>query len=267
MRDVGRTELRRLWSEQLKPQEADGLRGLANALPAAHQRESQAAGAAVDWAEEHIFDGRSVVPEHEVWRQALIRARGENLAVADVKATTYQREYVRDKNEVPNVTTREVLAREWDIVRAGSEGVSSFGPLVHSPPAMSATFAEEQRKALTHLVTSRDFITLFRGGAGTGKSYVLRTLVENLNEAGHSVVTLAPQRQQVVDLAANGFPSPTTLADFLVRKTMKQGAVVVLDEAGQVGGRQMFELVQLVQSRGGRLILSGDTRQHGPVEA
>src|SRR5262249_34950964 len=59
----------------------------------------------------------------------------------------------------------------------------------------------------------------------------------------------------------------TTLADFLTRNTMNDGTVVVLDEAGQVGSRQMFELVRLIQSRRGRLVLSGDTRQHGPVEA
>lgn len=101
----------------------------------------------------------------------------------------------------------------------------------------------------------------------TGKSYVLKALVENLREADYPVITLAPQRQQVRDLAAGGFPSPTTLADFLTRKNMKEPAVVVLDEAGQVSGKQMTELIRLVQSGNGRLILSGDTRQHGPVEA
>jgi hypothetical protein len=105
---------------------------------------------------------------------------------------------------------------------------------------MPAMFAEEQCKALTRLLLSRDFITLFQGGAGTGKSFVLKTLVESLGSSGHSVVMLAPQRQQVVDLAASGFPSPTTLADFFTQKAMKPAAIVVLDEAGQVGGKQML---------------------------
>jgi conjugative relaxase-like TrwC/TraI family protein len=267
MKDVGRARLRELWTGQMSADETKSLRGLTTPLPQASKPEMEAVTAAVDWAEEHIFDRRSVVPEHEVWRQALIRARGENLTVGGVKAGTRQREYLRDKEEVPNVTTCEVLSREWKIVRAGSEGVSSFAPFVHFLPAMPATFAEEQRKALTHLLASRDFITLFRGGAGTGKSFVLKAVVESLRDSGHSVSVLAPQRQQVMEMTANGFDSATTLADFLTRKTMKQGAIVVLDEAGQVGGRQMFELVKLVQERGGRLILSGDTRQHGPVEA
>lgn len=268
MRDVRQAELKSLWSGQLTVEEAESLGRLRTASTGRHAPvESEAVTAAVDWAEEHILNRRSVVPEHEVWRQALIRARGENLTVAELKATTHQRDYLRDKSDVANVTTRPVLAREWEIVRAGSEGVSAFGPLVQSLPAMPATFAEEQRRAVSQLLESRDFITLFRGGAGTGKSFVLKTLVERLRDAGHTVATLAPQRQQVVDLAANGFPSPTTLADFLTRNAMKVGTVVVLDEAGQVGGRQMNELVRLIQEHGGRLILSGDTRQHGPVEA
>jgi ATP-dependent exoDNAse (exonuclease V) alpha subunit len=40
-----------------------------------------------------------------------------------------------------------------------------------------------------------------------------------------------------------------------------------VDEAGQIGGRQMLDLIRLVRERNARLILSGDTRQHGAVEA
>jgi hypothetical protein len=43
--------------------------------------------------------------------------------------------------------------------------------------------------------------------------------------------------------------------------------VVLVDESGQIGGKQLGELVALVKTHGGRLILSGDTRQHGAVQA
>lgn len=42
--------------------------------------------------------------------------------------------------------------------------------------------------------------------------------------------------------------------------------MVVVDEAGQIGGRQMLELLRLLRERNCRIILSGDTRQHGAVE-
>jgi ATP-dependent exoDNAse (exonuclease V) alpha subunit len=77
---------------------------------------------------------------------------------------------------------------------------------------------------------------------------------------------LAPQRQQVNALQAGGLPAET-LAHLLATKTLSRGTVVLLDEAGQVGGRQLRELIRLVQGNSGRLILSGDTRQHGAVTA
>jgi len=120
---------------------------------------------------------------------------------------------------------------------------------------------------LSRLITSRDFITLFRGGAGTGKSFVLKRLADNLTANGHFVTMLAPQRQQVVDLRKDGLPHPTTVADFLNRQAMPERGVVVVDEAGQIGARQMLELIRVMSEQKGRIIFSGDTRQHGPVEA
>lgn len=109
-------------------------------------------------------------------------------------------------------------------------------------------------------------ISVFRGGAGTGKSFVLRDLAEQIQLAGRQVVVLAPQRQQVMDLEKAGIPAVSTVAGFLIRRELSAGALVVVDEAGQIGGRQMLELIRLVSERNARLVLSGDTRQHGAVE-
>jgi len=78
---------------------------------------------------------------------------------------------------------------------------------------------------------------------------------------------LAPQRQQAIDLARDGLARTQTVSECLHRGAIPQGAVVIVDEAGQIAGRQLHDLLRLVQERRGRLILSGDTRQHGPVEA
>jgi len=64
-----------------------------------------------------------------------------------------------------------------------------------------------------------------------------------------------------------GLPSPSTGANFLLKRELPEHAVVVVDEAGQIGGRQMLELIRLVRERNARLLLSGDTRQHGAIEA
>jgi ATP-dependent exoDNAse (exonuclease V) alpha subunit len=81
------------------------------------------------------------------------------------------------------------------------------------------------------------------------------------------VQVLAPQRQQVIDLEKDDFHNVKTVASFLASRSMPQGSVVIVDEAGQIGGKQMHRLLSLVKENGGRVILSGDTRQHGAVEA
>jgi ATP-dependent exoDNAse (exonuclease V) alpha subunit len=127
--------------------------------------------------------------------------------------------------------------------------------------------APDQLRAFRQILRSRDFITLFRGGAGTGKSFVLRRIQDALRLARHVTKTAAPQRQQLIDLDRNGLQDVQTVPEFIQRGVLPQGAVVIVDEAGQIGGQQMFDLLRLVKGANGRVILSGDTRQHGPVEA
>ena len=78
---------------------------------------------------------------------------------------------------------------------------------------------------------------------------------------------IAPQREQVIGLQKDGFTHAQTVSEFLTRKNMEPGAVVMVDEAGQIGARQMQALLREVHEKGGRIIASGDTRQHGAVEA
>jgi ATP-dependent exoDNAse (exonuclease V) alpha subunit len=154
-----------------------------------------------------------------------------------------------------------------EIVQTVKEGIGGCYPLVWQPTPFNPKLDEEQRAALAALVSSIDRVSVFRGGAGTGKSFALRELVEQIRDGGRGVVVLAPQRQQVLDMECDGFPSPTTVASFLQKKELKEGTVVMVDEAGQIGGKTMLELLRLVVERNARLILSGDTRQHGAVEA
>jgi ATP-dependent exoDNAse (exonuclease V) alpha subunit len=58
-----------------------------------------------------------------------------------------------------------------------------------------------------------------------------------------------------------------TVSEFLTKQDMPRGAVIMVDEAGQIGAKQMQRLLRFVRENNGRVILSGDTRQHGAVEA
>jgi hypothetical protein len=131
--------------------------------------------------------------------------RGQSIGLADVQAVTRQRDYLRDEKHPGKVTTKELLRREWDIVCMAKDGIGRFGPYCSGHSILNANLDTEQRQAVERILRSRDFVTLFRGGAGTGKSYTLREVYGALQQAGRTVTVIAPQRQQVMDLEKDGF--------------------------------------------------------------
>ena len=267
IRDIGLEKLQTLWDGQMTAGEKASLNNLAVAKSSVPASAENVCEQAVTWAEQHLFERRSIVHEHELWRHALERARGQDVSLADIQAVTQQRGYLRFDKHPGKITTREQLECEMEIVQTVKEGIGGCYPLVWQPTPFNPKLDEEQRNALDSLVSSIDRVSVFRGGAGTGKSFVLRELVEQIRDGGRGVVVLAPQRQQVLDMERDGFPAPATVASFLQKKELKEGTVVMVDEAGQIGGKPMLELLGLVVERNARLILSGDTRQHGAVEA
>ncbi len=268
MRDIEGSKLRELWGDQLSADES-GVLARAVGVARHHPQPIMSARVAesLSWAEDHLFDRRSVVREHELWRHALEHSRGRDLDVIALKQGSAVRDYIRDSGDTEKVTTRETLGREWDVLNRARDGIGKCEPLNAAHRIGNSALDPDQRQAVVQILNSRDFMTLFRGGAGTGKSFALREVRDGLVEVGHRVCVIAPQRQQVIDLDADGFANAQTVSEFLTRREMVRGAVVILDEAGQLGGKQMQALLSYVQAMNGRLIASGDTRQHGAVEA
>jgi conjugative relaxase-like TrwC/TraI family protein len=266
-KDVGLSRLQGMWASQLTTEERESLRNLIRYGPSESSVKNISAENCVVWAEEHLFDRRSVVHEHDLWRHALECARGQNISLKEIQSVTGQREYLRDEKYPGRVTTREHLQREWDIVCIAEAGQRRFEPFCQSHRVSNPRLDGEQVQAVERILQSRDLLTLFRGGAGTGKSFTLREVQLALEQAGYPICVIAPQRQQVMDLEKDGFQNVETVSAFLASRALPLRAVVLVDEAGQIGGKQMQALLQYIQSRDGRVILSGDTRQHGAVEA
>jgi conjugative relaxase-like TrwC/TraI family protein len=257
--------LRNDWRRQITDEEMEVLQRLRNGANGERPVQSvMDEDAALRWAEEHLFDRKALVREHDLWRFALERGRGESFALESLHAATAARaEYIRDQGKL---TIMPVLEREAEIVRIASEGRNACSPLVPEWKGDVALDAE-QLAAARQLLASWDFLMVFRGGAGTGKSFTLRTVHDALKGQGRDVQVLAPQRQQVEGLTLDGMDGAQTVSAFLTRKRMAKGAVVIVDEAGQIGAKDMLALLTFVQGNRGRVILSGDTGQHGPVQA
>lgn len=261
--------LRELWHSQLSEKEINSLRrrellDLSETAPKTVDLHS-----AIKWSEAHLFSRRSVVAEHEILRFALERIRGENFTLHELK-TQLRNEphFLRNIHEDPRLlTTKAALAIETELVEIARDGKWDYGPFARDHPLDQTSLAADQKKAVKSLLESMHFVSLFRGGAGVGKSFALAELQKALKDSGHATLTLAPQRQQVIDLEKDGMENANTVSAFLTRNEMPRGAVVLLDEGGQISAQQMLKIFRIVKENDGRIICSGDTRQHGAVEA
>ena len=121
--EIGLSRLQAHWDGQMTLEQRKSLRNLIHAQPTSREDAKMVAGRAVAWAEEHLFDRRSVVNEHELWRHALGYARGQNVTLKDIQAVTGKRDYIRDEKHPGKVTTREHLQREWEIVQMVHKGL------------------------------------------------------------------------------------------------------------------------------------------------
>ena len=263
MKNVTADQLRSFWRDQLTPEEWKAMSQLGQSGSA--EKQTADVKAIVVWADLHVFERRAVVNDYELKSTALARGRGEDFDLDELIQAMDERGYVHQRENPHKLTSRELRRCESEVVSTAQGGMNTRFELCRDyRPDQS--LSADQAQAARQILTSRDFITLFRGAAGTGKSHTLKAVHRVAVEMKNPVLVLAPQQQQVQDLAHDGLPAQT-LAQLLTTRQLLAHTVVILDEAGQVGVREMHDLIQLIQSYRGRLILSGDTRQHGAVAA
>lgn len=121
----------------------------------------------------------------------------------------------------------------------------------------------EQRQAV-HLAIEKSFM-LITGGAGVGKTTVLKALYKVYDQAGVEVVQLALAGRAAKRMQEATGRAASTIANFLRGARELSGpCVVVVDEASMVDIVTMHRLVELL-SPYVRIVMAGDPEQLMPV--
>ena len=109
-----------------------------------------------------------------------------------------------------------------------------------------------------------------RGGAGTGKTTLMNEVVRGIEESGHQIHVFAPTAEASRGVLRDaGFAEADTVAQLLQNRKMQErvrGQVIWIDEAGLLGAQTLNRVFQIAEARGSRVILTGDTKQHAPVD-
>ena len=90
-------------------------------------------------------------------------------------------------------TTRDVLKEEMRMLAFARNGRGTEAKLSGKPHAFTRDWLNEgQRRAVLHVLESRDKVVLIRGAAGVGKTAMMQEAVEAIQEGGKRVFTFAP---------------------------------------------------------------------------
>ncbi len=171
-------------------------------------------------------------------------------------------------------STTELLALEAWILDTAA-GQASAGRAVVPEPAIGQALAAfpvlsaEQRDLVTRLTRSPAGVQVVVGKAGTGKTTALAAARTGWQAAGHPVLGAAVAARAAIGLAEGAGIPAVTIARLLTDARhrgpaaagLTPGAVLVVDEAGMLGTRQLAHLLQLTTAAHAKLVLVGDHRQ------
>jgi conjugative relaxase-like TrwC/TraI family protein len=263
--------LRKEWDKRLSDSEREGL-ALVHRREQTFARLVRGEAGAVDHAIEHSFVREAVVPERKLVTEALKRGLGA-VTVKDVAREVAERPLIRsDVAGLRMATTQWMRDMESQLIDYARQGRGRCRPLGDANrPCSRDWFNEEQKAAVRHVLGSRDRVMIIRGVAGTGKTTLEQELGEALAEAGKPVVAMA-QSTKARDVLREkaGLPTADTVAMFLKNKDMQEsarGGVILVDEASQLGTKDMLKVFDVADAVGARVVLVGDRRQHRSVAA
>jgi len=260
VKGISTAEVRERQMAQLSPDEKQLLQKLCSSVqPVRPVRVFEPENQALNQAVAHVFERKSVVPEHELLNVALSQRLGEVDLPALKAAVKYSPNLVKTER---GFSTRQILATELDLIQTVNAGCDAVAPL-HPGYRPADWLGEDQQRAIYHVLRSSDHITGLRGLAGSGKTSALRELVTACKEACIEPLFCAPTAAATEVLRKEGFEAVTLQSLLLTKPALSARRLVVLDEAGAVGIDDMKRVFDL--ARDARIVLSGDTGQHASV--
>jgi len=260
LKGISTAEVRARQLSELSAEEQQSLQTLrASARPSRLPHIALVEDQVLNHAVAHVFERKSVVPEHELLSVALSHRLGA-VDLNDLKgAVKHLPDLVKTER---GFSTQKILATELDLIQTVNAGCDAVAPL-HPGYKAADWLGEDQRRAIYHVLRTSDRITGLRGLAGSGKTTALRELVAACEEAKIEPLFCAPTAAATDVLRKEGFEAKTLQSLLLAKPVLSERQLIVLDEAGAVGMDDMKRLFDC--ARDARIILSGDTGQHASV--
>jgi conjugative relaxase-like TrwC/TraI family protein len=300
--NVDHQDLRELWRgeagqhDQILVERANQARVTIITSSMIQDMSRQSALEAVAYASEKLVERNSRFSEHELLTEArkvaFGKANDHDLRSAIVSALdrgnliarqTRGYDPIQGKKEImAGFTTPRAIATERSLLASAQRLLGNATPICRNSAAHHAIAALEkktgqpfnpsQKTATIGVLTSTDHLNLIQGYAGTAKTTsVLVATAAELSRQGKLVKALAPTASAAKTLGDALGATGMTVARHLsmlertTSNTIKEAWIV--DEASLLSARDMARLLNHAEKQQARVILVGDVKQLGSVEA
>ncbi len=258
--------------------------------------QAYAAAQAVASAVRDLGEREAAFDRLELVRESL--SRGGPVTVADVEERLA---LLREKGLLLGdgdrmMTTQGAVRLEQAYLATVEAGKRQSAPIV--PPVDAAIRAQEAARALglhrlnpgqeaaaVLMLSSSDRVVNVQGGSGRGKSTAMAPVTAVAKAEGRAVIGLAIASVKASEFGRDTGADVSTVARFLTRharvidgtarpeqvarvKAELAGSIIMVEEAGQLGTRDMERIVRLANIADvARVVQTGDTRQLTAIAA
>lgn len=167
------------------------------------------------------------------------------------------------------MTTQAMLVMEQRMVRQAVDQAQGTRHRLDSSAVQSTmasrSLSQEQTQMLTHITQGQD-IACVVGVAGTGKSYTLDAAREAWETQGYQVKGMTLSGKAAEELEASSGIESRTVASYehgwnQERDALTANMIIVVDEAGMLGSRQMSRIMDEASKVDAKVVLVGDPEQ------
>ncbi len=221
------------------------------------------------------FDRRDVL---QAW--AALRGQGAQVAdlehLADRLLTGPAVIRISGDGHDARFTTPELLTLERELLDDASQRHDAGVALVARAQVdrvieARGTLSDEQAALVHGLTGEGSGVQIVRAPAGTGKTFALEAAREAWEQGGHRVFGAALSARAASELQSQAGIDSTTIArlrgDLDRGHALRAGDVLVVDEAGMVGTRDLHALSRHAAETAAKLVLVGDDRQLPEIAA
>ncbi len=264
-------QLRELCRARLSEEESDAVRQAPHRAFGGESRETVTAKQAVNRAQGHLFERKSVATPYQLKAEALKRGYGDLLPDQVEEAINQGPFFRREIGGKEYITTREAVKEEEKMLAYIRQGRGKELPLNPHYWPKADYLNEQQQAAIHHALNDTHSVTVIAGGAGTGKTTLMKEVRDGIEARGIKFIGVAPSAAASRGvMREEGFDGADTLAQLLHNPKMQEQArdgVIWVDEAGMIGSKDMNKLFEIAGQQNARLLLTGDIRQHRSVAA